>query len=283
MYKSVVSASIQKIEKDSVKILDDDLAVEEPLEIQIGYKENGISVTKNISVTMRTPGNDFELAAGFLFTEGLISDPQNIKEIKYCSPLAKGAKARNEVLIDLREGVKFDLSKLERHFYTSSSCGVCGKSSIHAVTVNNKFSSPKKTESGPFVSAETIYSLPDKLRSSQGLFASTGGIHATGLFSASGELELLKEDVGRHNAMDKMIGASLLAGKIPLSDHIGMVSGRASFELLQKASLAGIPIVAAVGAPSSLALELAEEFNITLLGFVSQSRFNIYHGGWRIK
>ncbi len=283
MHKSVVSASINKIDKDGVRKLDDKLAVEEPLEIRIGFEESGIKVTKNISVTMRTPGNDFELAAGFLFTEGLINDRRSIKDIKYCNPLAKGAKARNEVQVDLQDGVKIDLSKLERHFYTSSSCGVCGKSSIHAVKVNNKFSSPKKTESGPFVSAETIYSLPDKLNSSQSLFESTGGIHATALFSVTGELELLKEDVGRHNAMDKVIGASLLLGKIPLSDYIGVVSGRASFELLQKASLAGIPIVAAVGAPSSLAFELAKEFNLTLLGFVSKSRFNIYHGGWRIK
>ena len=263
-----------------VSVEQDALAVEEPLEIRLGFIKNGKRTHKSISITMRTPGDDFELAAGFLFTEGIIKSADQITKIKHCGVPAKDSIFNNTVRVDLRSDVKIDFKRLERHFYTSSSCGVCGKTSIEALQTG-VCSLAENTS--PIFAAETIHRLPEILRTSQNVFDRTGGLHAAALFNQAGEMESLREDVGRHNAVDKIIGTKFLAGTTPVSDKLLLVSGRASFELVQKALMAGIPILAAVGAPSSLAVELAREYGMTLLGFVRDNRFNIYCGAERIK
>ena len=264
----------------------DVLAVEEPLEIRIGLPDN---THRAISITMRTPGEDGELAAGFLFTEGILTSPDQIKQIRHCG--LKIGKVRgtldraaalnsNTIRVDLNDGVDIDFKRLERHFYTSSSCGVCGKSSIDAL----RNSGAKKLDDGdhPTINAELINALPERLRASQDVFDQTGGLHASALFTIDGNLDIVREDVGRHNALDKVIGAKFLDNGLPLSDKILLVSGRASFELVQKALMAAIPIMVAVGAPSSLAVELATEFGMTLVGFVRDGSFNVYTGKERI-
>ncbi len=256
----------------------DTLATEEPLEIRLGFLENGRHVHKAISITMRTPGDDFQLAAGFLFTEGILSSNNQIKAIKHCG---KFPNNQNTVRIDLSENAEVNLEKLQRNFYTTSSCGVCGKSSLEALTV----SGARRIEQKNFqnISAETIHELPEKLIEKQTVFGETGGLHAAALFDFDGNLFDIKEDVGRHNAVDKLIGEQFLNDNLPLSEKILFLSGRASFELVQKAVMAKIPAIAAVGAPSSLAVEAAREFNITLLGFVRDGRFNIYTGNKRVQ
>jgi FdhD protein len=270
------------------KKFEDVLAVEEPLEIRLGLPKNGRVEHRAISITMRTPGNDAELGAGFLFTEGILKSPDQIKQIRHCGlAIGKGkgaldrAKALNSntIRVDINEGVDIDLKRLERHFYTTSSCGVCGKSSIEALHTGTQ---KIEDRNYPKIESSVIHRLPEILRASQDVFEQTGGLHASALFNAKGELEIVREDVGRHNALDKVIGAKFMAGEMPLSDNILLVSGRASFELVQKALMAGIPILAAVGAPSSLAVELAAEFDMTLVGFVRDGRFNIYTGESRI-
>ena len=264
-------------EADFSQIETDSLAVEEPLEIRLGFKENGKSKHQAISITMRTPENDFELAAGFLFTEGILHSKNQIETIKHCG---KFPNNRNTVRLDLTPETSIDFKKLERNFYTTSSCGVCGKSSIEALTTG-----AKRIERAdyPQFSAATIHELPAKIREKQKVFDVTGGLHAAALFDVDGNLIDLKEDVGRHNAVDKLIGAQFLADNLPLADKILFLSGRASFELLQKAVMAQIPIICAVGAPSSLAVEAAKNFGVTLLGFVRDGRFNIYNGVERLK
>jgi len=253
----------------------DVLAIEEPLEIRLGLP--GIPKHKAISITMRTPGDDFDLAAGFLFTEGIVQTSGQIDKIRYCGLPAKDKNIKNTLVAELATGVEIDLKTLERHFYTTSSCGVCGKSSIEALHTG-----AKSIESDLRVHADVINSLPGTLRAAQAVFERTGGLHASALFDAQGNLDIVREDVGRHNALDKVIGAKFMAGETPLNNRILLVSGRASFELVQKALMAGIPVLAAVGAPSSLAVELAAEFGMTLMGFVRDGRFNIYTGGDRI-
>ena len=266
----------------------DVLAVEEPLEIRLGFLKGEKNEHRAISITMRTPGNDAELAAGFLFTEGLVKSPEQIKQIRHCGlTIGKGkgaidrAKALNSntIRVDISEDVDIDLKRLERHFYTTSSCGVCGKSSIDAL----KTGAEKIADNDqPTIESSVIHGLPATLRESQNVFEQTGGLHASALFNTKGELDIVREDVGRHNALDKVIGAKFMDGETPLSAKILLVSGRASFELVQKALMAGIPVLAAVGAPSSLAVELAAEFGMTLVGFVRDGRFNIYTGNARI-
>ncbi|CAN5335902.1 formate dehydrogenase accessory sulfurtransferase FdhD [soil metagenome] len=258
--------------------LTDVLAVEEPLEIILGMPENGKIVHQPVSITMRTPGADFELAAGFLFTEGILSDAGQIAQIRHFGVQVKLNGLKNTVIVELNEGVKVDLKRLERNFYMTSSCGVCGKSSIEALHTG-----VKKVESGFIVNADLVHTLTELLRASQNVFDRTGGLHASALFYADGNLEIVREDVGRHNALDKVIGAKFLSGELPLTDRVLLVSGRVSFELVQKALMAGIPILAAIGAPSSLAVELAEEYGMTLVGFVRDGRFNIYTAKERIK
>jgi FdhD protein len=253
----------------------DYLATEEPLEIRLV----GGSRTERLAVTMRTPGNDFELAAGFLHGEGIVASREQVRGISYCTdPELDAAQQYNVVNVELAGGAWPDLRGLERHFYTSSACGVCGKASLDAIEVRGCALPP----AGPLVDAEVLYGLPDRLREAQGLFESTGGLHAAGLFTPDGRLECLREDVGRHNAVDKLVGWALLQGELPLSDRVLLVSGRASFEIMQKALAAGVPVVCAVSAPSSLAVDVAERFGMTLAGFLRGRRFNLYAGGDRI-
>lgn len=226
---------------------------------------------------MRTPGDDAELAAGFLFTEGIITSPGQIKQISHSGP-ARAGTTNNSIRIDLDGGLDLDLKRLERNFYTTSSCGVCGKASIEALATG-----VKQIESELEIDAEIIHSLPQMLRKAQAIFETTGGLHASALFNSDGTLDIVREDVGRHNALDKVIGAKFLANETLLSNSILLVSGRASFELVQKALMAGIPVLAAVGAPSSLAVELANEYGMTLAGFVRDGRFNVYCGETRFR
>jgi FdhD protein len=254
----------------------DSVAVEEPLEIRLGVVEGGRLRHQAVSITMRTPGDDFELASGFLFTEGILTSARQVAEIKHCG---RGAGLTNTIRVDLVEGVQVDVKRLERNFYTTSSCGVCGKTSLDALATGAR---RIEAASDFRVAARLIDALPRQLRERQQTFERTGGLHAAALFSRAGELIDLREDVGRHNAVDKLIGTRFLAGALPASESILFLSGRASFELLQKAVMAGIPVVCAVGAPSSLAVEAAQEFGVTLLGFVRDNRYNIYSGEARL-
>lgn len=287
----------------------DTLAVEEPLEIRIGGKQ--------IAVTMRTPGDDFDLVAGYLVGEGVIRSPQQVTRMRFCGDSAcsgpvglhdnhnpqhsadtdterhgpdspshdphsreHGHDPYNIVDVDLAPGTALPLWSLDRTTYTTSACGVCGKSSIEAVRANAHW----RVESDPVqISPQILYSLPKTLRAGQKLFAKTGGLHAAGLFTSDGELLCVREDVGRHNAVDKVVGWALRADRLPLRGHLLAVSGRASFELVQKAAAAGIPVLAAVSAPSSLAVELARESGMTLAGFVRGESANVYAGVERIR
>ena len=270
---------IKKVEANSTTDTPDLLAVEEPLEIRIEFGKKSARQQKAISITMRTPGNDLELALGFLFTEGIISSYADVSNIHHCADPQTPEERENVVKAELSPAVDIDLERLQRHFYTTSSCGVCGKASIEAVQATH---CPVLPANSLEVAASLIHSLPDRLRKEQAVFEHTGGIHAAALFDAEGKLQLMREDVGRHNAVDKLIGAALYKNMLPLSKYVILVSGRASFELVQKSLAAGIPVLAAVGAPSSLAVSLATEFNMTVLGFVRNNRFNIYSADHRI-
>jgi FdhD protein len=259
---------------------EDAVAVEEPLEIQLGYEKKGVRTNRSVSVTMRTPGSDRELAAGFLFTEGIIGGAGALQGWELPDAARPGAAGGNALRAVLRDGVPVDLRTLERHFYTTSSCGVCGKTSIEALRVTGRIA---LDDAGPAWDSALVGGLPALLREGQAVFEATGGLHAAGLFAPGGTLVALREDVGRHNAVDKVIGLQVLEGRVPLAGHLLLVSGRASFELVQKAVMAGIPVLAAVGAPSSLAVDLARQFGATLLGFVGKSRFNVYSGAQRIR
>jgi FdhD protein len=252
----------------------DVLAVEEPLEIQLDATTGDQSVRRTISVTMRTPGHDAELAVGFLFTEGIVRERSQIEHVGPCDP------SGNVIRVRLASDADVDLARLERHFYTTSSCGVCGKTSIDALQTTSRYPLPPCE---PVIDAELIHRLPRALRDAQEVFDRTGGLHASALFDTGGRLRSLREDVGRHNALDKVIGAELLAGRLPAHDRLLVVSGRASFELVQKAVMAGIPILVAVGAPSSLAVQLATCTGMTLVGFARDGRFNVYAGNERVR
>jgi FdhD protein len=269
--------NVTRIGEDARRF-EDLVAVEEPLEIRLGYSSGGRRERKSISITMRTPGHDFDLALGFLFSEQIITSREQIANVRHCGPASREQHC-NTVLVELAEGVGVDLQRLERHFYTTSSCGVCGKSSIEALQLRN--SPPDPTASRP-IDPQVLVRLPERMRTAQQGFESTGGLHAAALFTFGGELVEVREDVGRHNAVDKVVGASIAARRLPLSDHILMVSGRASFELVQKALVAGIPMLAAIGSPSSLAIELADSFGMTIVGFLRPDRFNVYSGAQRI-
>ncbi len=278
--KSVKELAIIKIKDHDSFYSTDELAVEEPLEIRVSYLNGKDKVSKNLAVTMRTPGNDVALAIGFLFTEGIISNFRQIKNVGHLTTDCSNA-ATNTLLVEFSGDFIPQLMKSDRNFYTTSSCGVCGKGSIESIRTVSAFGRLKKEVQA--VSLETLYQLPEKLRVSQANFSATGGIHASGLFSLNGTLVALHEDVGRHNALDKLIGHALMTELVPLSSKILVLSGRASFELIQKAAMAGIATVAAIGAPSSLAVDLAKEFDITLLGFLRDNRLNIYHSGSHFK
>ena len=250
----------------------DTLAAEEPLEIRVAGRP--------LSVTMRTPGDDFDLARGFLVSEGVVAADSDIAAIRYCAgATADGGNTYNVLDVVLADGVPLPDPSVERNFYTTSSCGLCGKASLEAVRTISKW----HVDRDPLrLTAATIATLPEKLRAAQRVFDRTGGLHAAALFDASGDLWCVREDVGRHNAVDKVIGWAHGAGRLPLSGTTLMVSGRASFELVQKAVMAGIPALAAVSAPSSLAVDLAREMGLTLIGFLRGSSMNVYSGGERI-
>ena len=277
---SAVRTTVQRVAGACTTPATDLLAAEAPLEISLGYGPAGQRRAHSLAVTMRTPGHDAELVAGFLLSEGVVAQPADILSIAHRADPRRPEERGNVIRAELAPGVALALDRLERHFYTTSSCGVCGKTSIAAVRAT-ACPAPPPPDS-PRVSAAIIHALPARQRAAQAVFEQTGGLHATALFSAAGDLLLLREDVGRHNAFDKVVGAALLAKQLPLQQQIVLVSGRASFELVQKAVLAGAAILAAVGAPSSLAVEAADEFGLTLLGFVRQERFNIYTHAHRI-
>jgi len=251
---------------------EDRVAIEEPLEIRLGLEVEGERLTRSVSITMRTPGDDEELALGFLFSEGILRSYNDVALIKPC-------QGDNTLRVELESGVAIDLDRLQRHFYTTSSCGVCGKASLDALSMQGM--KPLAARPGQF-RRDVILDIPDRLRAAQQTFEETGGLHAAAAFDAQGELVVVREDVGRHNAVDKVVGALLADGHLPATDLGLMVSGRTSFELLQKTLVAGIPLLAAVSAPSSLAVELAREFNVTLIGFLRGDNFNIYAGEDRI-
>jgi FdhD protein len=267
-----VETRVLAVENGAGRQRRDRLAGEEPLEIRAaGPRQEPVRV----AVTMRTPGNDFELAAGFLHSEGLLRSPLELSEIKYCTDIELGEQAYNVVTVHLRR--PFDAALVQRNFGVTSACGVCGKASIDSIEVASE-----RLGEGPIVSAKVIGGLPEHLRAAQQTFERTGGLHATGLFTAEGELTLVREDVGRHNALDKVIGNRMLAGATPLGSSVALVSGRASFELVQKAAVAGIPMLCAVGAPSSLAVDAARRLGLTLVGFLRDGRFNVYAGASRV-
>jgi FdhD protein len=282
------TVSIEKLTGSDSRHTEDTLAVEEPLEIQLAHGPLGARSVKSISVTMRTPGHDFDLAAGFLMTEGVVRDSNDIDQIKYAannigdiSTAAVQAQTalpyqsgKNVVRVELAPDVVVSLANLERNFYTTSSCGICGKASLLALQTV----CPPRRKNTFQIDADVLYTLPNRLREAQTLFTQTGGIHGAALFDASGNLLVVREDVGRHNAVDKLLGAEFLADRTPLRNTLLLLSGRASFELMQKALMGGISMVAAVGAPSSLAVQVGKDFDITLIGFLRDRHCNIYNG-----
>jgi len=274
---STTRARVHVVEDAGHVVRRDDLATEEPLEIRVAV---GNGTGRPVAVTMRTPGADFDLAAGFLYGEGVVARPADIARLSYCTDPAVGREQRyNVVTATLAPGLgEPDLGGLDRHFFVSSACGVCGKASLDGVRQRGV----RPVPAGPRVPVETLYGLPAALVGQQSVFSRTGGLHAAGLFTAGGQTVAVREDVGRHNAVDKLVGWALRAGRLPLHDLVLVVSGRASFEIVQKAAVAGVPVLCAVSAPSSLAVALAKEFGLTLVGFLRGRRCNIYAGSDRV-
>jgi FdhD protein len=290
--RALLGVTAERVTEFSSLQVEETLAVEEPLEIQLGYGTASSREVKSISVTMRTPGHDFELAAGFLMSEGVVKDSNDIDNIFYTTrsnmrAIEKQKTAlttlpyqpeKNIVRVELSTDATVSPANLERNFYTTSSCGICGKASLLALETV----CPPRRINDFYISAEILHLLPTRLREAQHVFDRTGGLHGAGLFNAAGDLLLLREDVGRHNAVDKLLGAEFLEDSTPLRESLLLLSGRASFELLQKALMGGIAMVASVGAPSSLAVQVARRFDITLVGFLRESHFNIYHGAQHV-
>lgn len=271
MSLSVSHLTITKVKGNEAEKKQDLLAVEEPLEIRLGFGPKENREQRSLAITMRTPGHDFEFAAGFLFTEGIIHSADDFFRIEYCKD-SEGKLSSNVVRVELQPNIELDWNKFLRHFYTNSSCGICGKASIESL----EGMCPHKLHSDFKMKASALHNFNDTMRAAQNVFEHTGALHAAALFDENGKLISLREDIGRHNALDKVIGSALIKGEIPLERHAIMLSGRSCFELIQKALMAHIPIVIAVGAPSSLAAETAENFGITLIGFAKNNRFNIY-------
>lgn len=274
---SYADLSVSTIVGPEVTEKQDSVCIEEPLEIVVQFGEPVSEFT--LSITMRTPGYDHDLAIGFLYGEGIIQSSQDLLAVEHCGPPSPDKGFQNVLKLTLHPRCKFNPELLDRHFYTTSSCGVCGKTSIEAVNVRIP---PQTTESDLAITADVLRALPDELRGQQREFQRTGGSHAAALFRSSGEIVLVREDVGRHNAVDKLIGASLQQSQLELRRSALFLSGRASFELIQKAAIAGIPFVAAIGPPSNLAVELADQESMTLVGFLSSEKFNIYCGPDRV-
>jgi FdhD protein len=271
---------IRRLRAGALETSPDVVAVEEPLEIRVGFADGDARREVALAITMRTPGADVDLALGFLFTEGIITRPEDVASIAHCEPPAAGEERENVISAELADGVVLDEEGLQRHFYVTSSCGVCGKASLDAVRTQTRFDPSAAAFS---VSASVLTALPDELHKHQRVFEATGGLHAAALFNRAGMLENVREDVGRHNALDKLVGAALRRGTLPWASSGLLLSGRGGFELLQKAAMGGCPLVAAVGAPSSLAVDLAEEFGITLVGFLKRGGFNVYAHPERIE
>ncbi|WP_224746161.1 formate dehydrogenase accessory sulfurtransferase FdhD [Mucilaginibacter glaciei] len=269
---------VTRLTNGESEVVNDLVAIEEPLEIRLEHGPAHQRKTQNISVTMRTPGHDAELATGFLFTEGIIKSAKDVQQVDY-KFIACAENRENVIEVSLVADVVPHLQNTERNFYTTSSCGVCGKGSINAIRTVSDYQSADFNNT---IDTEILTALPGILRHNQKVFEDTGGLHASALFDPEGNLLLLREDVGRHNALDKLIGAAISQQILPMNNHVLLLSGRASFELIQKAAMAGINIIVAVGAPSSLAVQLAQEFNITLVGFLRVQRFNIYTAPQRI-
>lgn len=279
MTGSSQAIEINKIDGARSESRSDSVAVEEPLEIQLTAATADSSAAKSVSITMRTPGDDHELALGFLFTEGIISSRDQVLSVQHSGEADPQSGLKNIIRVEVDPSVDLQLDRLQRHFYTTSSCGVCGKASLDALRITGQSSlAAQQTVFG----AHTLTRIPAIVRRQQRLFAETGGLHAAAVFGPDGEIVIVKEDVGRHNATDKVIGALFSAGRLPAHDLALLVSGRASFELMQKALVAGIPLLAAVGAPSSLAVRTAREFDMTLIGFLRDGTFNIYAGPERV-
>lgn len=273
------ATAIVRFQGDERSEITDRVAIEEPLEIRVDFVANGARSVRSLSITMRTPGNDEELAAGFLLTEGLVRSARDIETIRPCGPESGAHDGNNVVKVRIADHATISWPNVERHFYATSSCGVCGKASLEALEVPGLCPIPRD---GFRFSVDAIRMLPAQLRAQQSVFEETGGLHAAALFNSAGELLAIREDVGRHNAVDKLLGEQFLQGHTPLSSNLLFLSGRISFELAQKALAGGIPMVVAVGAPSSLAIELAKRFDITLIGFLRGERFNVYSGEWRL-
>lgn len=280
MRGSSLAIDIRKVSGDTYQDLEDSVAVEEPLEIQLSSSVANGAAAKSISITMRTPGDDTDLALGFLCTEGIISSAAQIASVGHVGPTDSVSGLQNTIRIEVAAGVDIDFDRLQRHFYTTSSCGVCGKASLDALRVAG---TRAPADAGARFGRDLIVEMPGRLLEKQRLFSTTGGLHAAAAFDSRGEILVLCEDVGRHNAVDKVVGKLFRENRLPASDLGLIVSGRASFELMQKALVAGIPLLAAVGAPSSLAVQLAREFEMTLVGFLRDRRFNIYSGDERIQ
>ncbi len=272
----VAPVTIQKISGDGLKETPDLLAVEEPLEIRLGFGPVDDRQQRSVAVTMRTPGHDEELAMGFLFTEGIIQRPSDIISCRHC--VQDSAKEGNVLRVELHPDVVVDWARLNRNTFTSSSCGLCGKTTIDAVMALT----PGPVSSDFLLEPTVLHALPERVRTAQRAFAYTGGIHAAALFDADGTVLLVREDIGRHNALDKLIGAAFWQNGLPLSQSGIFLSGRIGVELVQKSWMAGVPLLAAVGAPSSLAVQMAQEAGMTLTGFVRDERFNIYSKAERI-
>ena len=264
---------ITKFTKGKLENIDDLISIEEPLEISLKFKDKEKWITKSLSITMRTPGHDKDLVRGFLFNEQIIQNIKDIESIESFGEKVGQYKIQNKILVTLNNSKNIDISKIKRDFLTNSSCGVCGKSSLDALEILKKDKTPK---SNPKLSKDIIINSPSILRQNQSEFSKTGGIHASGLFSSDGKLISLREDVGRHNALDKMIGDSLINNHLKPSNQFIACSGRLNFELVQKVLMTNIGLMIGVGAPTSLAIDLANRFDMTLVGFVKEDSFNIY-------
>ena len=275
MSDSTTPYEVLIVQEGKGQAVPDELATEEPLEIRLAT-DAGV---RPVAVTMRTPGNDEELTLGFLYAEGILAERDDAVEIR--RPRDRAGRAEPNILVvELREGLDPDFKGLDRHFFTSSACGVCGKAGIEALLIKK---TPTTSDNSMALDPDVLYSLPEKLQSQQSVFKSTGGLHAAGLYTREGDEVAVREDVGRHNAVDKLIGWALDEGRLPLVDSIVMVSGRSSYEILQKCLMADVAVVCAVSAPSSLAVSLARQFNLTLIGFLRERRMNVYSGRERIR
>ena len=270
---------VTKFKKNRLENTEDFISIEEPLEISLKYKDNKKFISRSLSITMRTPGNDEDLVRGFLFNEQIIDNIKDIESIESFGDKVGQYNIQNKIIVTLNNSKNINISKIKRDFLSNSSCGVCGKSSLDALEITKK---QKASKSNPKISKDIIIKSPNTLRQNQSEFAKTGGIHASGLFSSNGDLLSLKEDVGRHNALDKLIGDSLLNGFLKPEDQFITCSGRLNFELVQKVLMTNIGLMIGVGAPTSLAIDLANRFDMTLIGFVKEDSFNIYTNNQKV-